>query len=122
MLGLIDILHSAQSAILAVVLYRLTRPGMIFSAWGRLLARKQWSWPAWVRNPLGDCYTCFSGQIGLWSGVGLELYRHYSQTVIFEPVMPPIVAAVLRLVFHITFVIYLADILNFHGNRNQTTG
>lgn len=122
MLDLLDLFRAVQCAVLAIVLYRLMQPGMIFGAWGKVLARKQWDWPAWVRKPLGDCYTCFSGQIGLWSGIGLELYRHYSAEIIFEPTPPPLVADILRLIFHVVFVIYLADILNFHGNRNQTTG
>lgn len=117
MLDIIDILHSAESAILAIVLHRLMQPGMIFGFWGRTLARKQWSWPDWVRKPLGDCFTCFSGWVGIVSGVALEIYRHQAHVVIFEPVLTPWIEAVLRILFHTTFTIYFADILTNGTNQ-----
>lgn len=120
MLDLIDIFKAAQSAILAIVLHRLIQPGMIFGAWGKLLARKQWAWPEWVRYPLGDCFTCFSGQIGLWTGIAFEIYQQYAHTVIFEPVLPAWVTIPVRIAFYVILTIYFADILNFHGNRNKT--
>lgn len=121
MLDLMRILCAIEIAILAVILHRLIQPGMIFGFWGEMLARKQWDWPSWVRAPLGDCFTCFSGQVGLWSGIALEAYYQYGYTVIFEPILPWPVSAAFRLIFHIAFTIYFADILNFNAGRNQNT-
>lgn len=116
MLDLQQISHTIQAAILAIVLHRLIQPGMIFGFWGTYLARKQWAWPAWVRNPLGECFTCFSGQIGLWTGIALEAHQQTTAVVIFEPMLHPAIAALARLVFHTAFTIYFADILNFNGD------
>lgn len=120
MLDLQQILNTIQAAVLAIVLYRLIQPGMIFGFWGAYLARKQWDWPGWIRNPLGECFTCFSGQVGLWTGIALEVYRQASMVVIFEPTLHPTVATLVRLVFHTAFTLYFADILNFNGINNNT--
>jgi len=116
MLNLEQILYSAEAAVLAIVIHRLIEPGMVFGFWGSFLARKQWSWPSWVRNPLGECFTCFSGQVGLWTGIALEFYQQSTTVVIFEPTgLPPFLAGAIRVVFHTAFTIYFADRLN-NGN------
>ena len=118
MLDLIHILYAIEAGVLAIVLHRLIQPGMIFGFWGVMLARKQWDWPSWVRAPLGECFTCFSGQIGLWSGIALEVYYQYSYTVVFEAGLPWPFVAGCRLVFHIIFTIYFAERLNFNAGTN----
>jgi hypothetical protein len=113
MLDLKEILYTFEAAVLAITLHRLIQPGMIFSFWGTYLAKRQWDWPEWVRNPLGECFTCFSGQVGLWSGIALEAYEASTMVVIFEPTVHPAAAALVRVVFHTVFTIYFADILKW---------
>lgn len=120
MLDLQQIFQAIQAAILAIVLHRLMQPGMIFDFWGNLIARKQWDWPAWVRNPLGECFTCFSGQVGLWTGIAFEIIYQTRMIIIFEPDVNPAIAALGRIVFHTAATIYFADILNFNAG-NKTT-
>lgn len=69
MLKLFEILYAFEVSIFTYVLYLLIQPGQVFGFWGALLIKKQWQWPAWVRNPLGDCSRCLSGQIGLWTSI-----------------------------------------------------
>lgn len=115
MLDILQLLEAFQAGAFAAVLFWLIQPGMIFGFWGKFLAHKQWDWPAWVRAPLGECLTCFSGQIGLWSGVVLVLDRHFSATVIFAP---SAAEYLFNIIFHTAITIAFAKILN---GRNQTT-
>lgn len=114
MLNPIQFLDALQAGALAAALFWLIQPGMIFGFWSKYLARKQWDWPAWIRAPLGECLTCFSGQIGLWSGVILTLDRHFSATVIFAP---SAIEYALNIIFHTVTTIVFARIIN---GGNQT--
>lgn len=112
MLDLADIVYSLEIAVFSRVLITLIEPGMIFGFWGTFLAKKQWSWPAWVRYPLGACGTCLVGQIGIWSGLILEVHRHQTHIVIFSE-SNSLITSIVRVILHTAFVIYLAGLLNY---------
>ncbi len=55
-------IQAFKIAIICFVFVKLTEPGMIFSFYAKLIEPL----PTWIRNPLGWCEYCITGQVALW--------------------------------------------------------
>jgi len=60
----------------------LTKEGMIFGWWGKLILR----FPEWLSEPLGGCEYCIAGQMALWwylwkYGFNIEIILFISLTI-----------------------------------------
>ncbi len=112
MLNLIEILHAFELAVLARVLLWLIEPGQLLGFWGQLLERKRWTWPAWVRNPLGYCPRCFSGQIGFWGGLLLYTQEIQGAFIVIDSTAHLVACAVLKAVWYSAFTMFFNHIIH----------
>ena len=112
MLNLTDILYSFELAVLARVLLWLIEPGQIFGFWGQMLERKRWTWPAWIRNPLGYCPRCFSGQIGFWGGAILSVRELCGALVVVDTTTHLATEIFFKAAFYAAFTMFFNHIIH----------
>jgi len=120
MLNLTEILYAFELATLARVLSWLIEPGQMFGFWGQMLERKRWTWPDWIRNPLGYCPRCFSGQIGFWGGLGLYIQEIQGAFIVIDSTWHLIAGAIFKAGMYSAFTMLFNHIIHAHA-RTATT-
>lgn len=58
----VSLIEIVKLTTISYVFTILIKDGHIFQFYGRMIKKLPW----WLRNPLGGCFTCLTGEVLLW--------------------------------------------------------